>query len=92
MQACLILNILLKVLVLGLRCAISLRNSKECFFGCIGYVSGFDSPNISILIANSSYFWFFPELLTKSPSTLKEEPVFILSIIFSSKVFISRTT
>ena len=33
-----------------------LRNSKECFFGCIGYVSGFDSPNISTLIANSSYF------------------------------------
>ncbi len=38
----------LKVFVLVLKCAFSRRNSKECFLGCIGYVSGSESPKISI--------------------------------------------
>ena len=35
-------------MVLVLKCETDLKNSKECFLGCIGYLSGSDSPRIII--------------------------------------------
>ena len=52
--ACLILNIALKVFVLGLRWATSLKNSKLCFFGWIGYFPTSDSPNKTSSVASNS--------------------------------------
>ena len=64
-----------KVLVRGLRWAISRRNSRVCRFFWRGYSSGSAWPRISRRVALISYFWFLPSDSTNSPTALTLQPV-----------------
>ena len=57
-----ILKIAPKVCVLKRKCAISLKNSKECFLGCKGYVSASQAPKIviSFTLHFCSLLFLFP--------------------------------
>mmetsp|Transcript_8945 Transcript_8945/g.27105 ORF Transcript_8945/g.27105 Transcript_8945/m.27105 type:complete len:272 (+) Transcript_8945:1337-2152(+) len=63
------------VLVLGLRWAIDLRNSSECFFFCRGYSSAGQAPKTSISSHCSSRCWPLARDSTSLPLTRTEHPV-----------------
>ena len=74
-----------KVDVLILKCAFSLKNSKLCFLGCIGYFSALDSPYILIFSTKISTSCPLPRLNTSLPFIERLVPEVIFFIIDSSK-------
>ena len=90
-MACLILSTAPKVLVLGLRWAIVLRNSIECPFFWSGYVSGFASPYRVMSVACISTAWPLPTDSTRFPVAAMHAPVVIFFSSSSLKLAVSTT-
>ena len=79
------------VFVLGLKCPISRKNSKLCFFGCNGNFSGSASPNTVTDSTCTSLLCPAPCDSTNLPVIEREAPVVIFDISDSSDVCASNT-
>ena len=75
------------VLVRTRKCAISRKNSSECFLGWSGNFSASESPKISTVVATNSTAWPFAGEGCRFPVIARQAPVVMrLSILYYTEI------